>query len=38
MRLVQFLPLHSPHWLLQPEVMGTYIPLNGTLAGWSGVG
>ena len=27
----------NPYWFLQPEVMGTYLPDTGTLAGWSSV-
>nr|KAF6382411.1 hypothetical protein mPipKuh1_008798 [Pipistrellus kuhlii] len=29
---------HNPHWFLQPEVMGNYLPSSGTLGWGSGVG
>ena len=35
--LQSFFHCFNPHWFLPPEVMGTYLPGTGTLAGWPGV-
>ena len=40
LKIQQFLPCRNPHWFVQPEIMGIYLPGAGTLgcAVWPGAG
>ena len=39
LKIQQFLPCRNPHWFVQPEIMGIYLPGAGTLGCvvWPGV-